>query len=304
LVRSGDAIRPLRTGEAVPVLLALLTTKSLAERVGRTSNTATATVATLARRSRARADKAEPCYVATMSSLAPGAEDLTVYPVEERVGEDILQRWIVELLRPLVERWLRQVGEQAFVGADQFIYFQQHNPLRRVSPDVYVLPGVAPDTHVRSWKVWETGIRPSFALEVVSTNWEKDYCQVPLDHDELGTRELVIFDPNFEARREGVRWQRYGRDASGRLRLVERTDNRAVQSTVLGCALRAVGVGQELRLRLAESRDSLVLFPTAEEAERQAKEAERQAKEAERQANEELKARIAELEARLAKYEK
>jgi hypothetical protein len=246
-----------------------------------------------------------------MSSLAPEAEDLTVYPVEERVGEDILQRWIVELLRPLLERWLRQTGEQAFVGADQFIYFEQHNPLRRVSPDVYVLPGVAPDTHVRSWKVWETGIRPSFALEVVSTNWEKDYCQAPLDHDDLGTRELVVFDPNFEERRDGVRWQRYGRNASGHLSLVERTDNRAVQSTVLGCALRAVGIGQELRLRLAESRDSLVLFPTAEEAERQAKEAERQAKEAERQAkeaerqaNEQLKARVSELEARLAKYEK
>ena len=27
----------------------------------------------------------------------------TVYPAEERVGEEILQRWIVELLRPLIE---------------------------------------------------------------------------------------------------------------------------------------------------------------------------------------------------------
>jgi hypothetical protein len=225
-----------------------------------------------------------------MSSLAPRAEDLTVYPVEERVGEDILQRWIVELLRPLVERWFKEKGEQAFVGADQFIYFEQHNPLRRVSPDVYVLPGVASGTHVRSWKVWETGIRPSFALEVVSTNWEKDYCQVPLDHDELGTRELLVFDPSFEQRREGVRWQRFGRDAHGRLVLVERTDGRAVDSVVLGCGLRAVGVGQELRLRLAASRDALALFPTAEEAERRA--------------NEELKARVAELEARLAQYEK
>jgi len=231
-----------------------------------------------------------------MSSLAPEAEDLTVYPVEERAGEDILQRWIVELLRPLVERWLKRKAEQAFVGADQFIYFEQHHPLRRVSPDVYVLPGVASDTYVRAWKVWETGIRPSFALEVVSTNWEKDYCQAPLDHDELGTGELVIFDPSFEQRREGVRWQRFGRDAHGRLVLVERTDGRAVDSAVLGCALRAVGVGQELRLRLAQSRDSLVLFPTAQEAERQAKEAERRA-------NEELRARISQLQARLAQHE-
>jgi hypothetical protein len=55
-------------------------------------------------------------------------------------------------------------------------------------------------------------------------------------------------------------------------------------------------VGTRQRVRLVESKDSLVLFPTAEEAERQAKEVERQAKEA-------ALARVAELEARLAKYE-
>ncbi len=237
-----------------------------------------------------------------MGSLAPQADDRTVYPVEERVGEDIVQRLIVELLRPLIQRWLDERGEQALVGADQFIYFEQYNPHRRVAPDVYVLPGVASDTTVRSWKVWETGIVPSFALEVVSTNWEKDYCQAPVDHDALGTAELVIFDPDYAERRDGVRWQRFTRNAAGRLVLVERSDARAVDSSVLGCVVRAVGVGPQLRLRLAEGKDT-VLFPTAEEAERQAKEAERRAKEAERRAKEEALARVAELEARLAKLE-
>ncbi len=238
-----------------------------------------------------------------MGSLAPKAEDLTVYPVEERVGEDFLQRLIVELLRPLIQRWLEERGEQGFVGADQFIYFEQYNSHRRVAPDVYVLPGVPPDTPVRSWKVWETGVVPSLALEVVSSNWEKDYCQAPVDHDDLGTAELLIFDPEYAERRDGARWQRFARNEAGRLVLVERTDGRAIGSSVLGCVVRAVGVGQQLRLRLAEGKDS-VLFPTAEEAERQAKEAERRAREAERRAKEEALARLAALEARLAKYEK
>lgn len=253
-----------------------------------------------------------------MSSVAPNVEDPTVYPVEERVGEDIVQRWIVELLRPLVQRWVESRGEIAFVGADQFIYFEQFNSHRRVAPDVYVLPGVNPDTYVRSWKTWESGVTPSFALEVVSTNWEKDYCQSPLDHAELGTSELVIFDPRFNERPEGARWQRFARTADGRFPLVERTNSLAVTSNTLGCCLRAVGEGQQLRLRLAEAKDSAVLFPTAEEAERQAreaerqakeverqaKEAERQAKEAERQAKEAALARVAELEAELARYRK
>jgi hypothetical protein len=232
-----------------------------------------------------------------MSSTAPSVDDRTVYPEEERVGEDIIQRWITELLRPLIQRWFDVRGERVFVGADQFIYFRQFDPHCRVSPDVYVLPGVAPDTHVRSWKVWETGIAPSFALEVVSTNWEKDYCEAPCAHDVLGTRELVIFDPHFEERRDGVRWQRYLRSTNGAIELFERTDARTIESAALGCWLRVVGIGNEQRLRLAALKDTAVLFPTAEEAERQAKEAERQAKEA-------ALARIHELEARLAKYEK
>jgi hypothetical protein len=50
-----------------------------------------------------------------------------------------------------------------------------------------------------------------------------------------------------------------------------------------------------------ESKESLVLFPTAEEAERQAKEVEREAKEVEREAKEVALARVAELEALVAK---
>ena len=226
-----------------------------------------------------------------MDSVAP-AEDPTIYPVEERVGEDILQRWIVELLRPLIERWFASKGERVFVGADQFIYFEQHNPHRRVAPDVYVLPGVPPDTVVRSWKVWETGIVPCFAFEVVSTDWEKDYCVAPLQYDRLGVQELLIFDPRFEQRRDGVRWQRFARSSSGRLDLAERSDGLVIPSQVLGCWLRAVGVEHQLRVRLSETKDAAVLFPTAEEAERQAKEAERHAKEA-------ALAHVAELEALL-----
>ncbi len=39
-----------------------------------------------------------------MSSTALAAEDGAVYPVEERVGEDIIHRWMIERLRPLIER--------------------------------------------------------------------------------------------------------------------------------------------------------------------------------------------------------
>ena len=91
-----------------------------------------------------------------------------MYPVEDDVGEEIIQRWICELLRPLLERFLLERGGRAFVGADQFVYWRQYEPTCCVSPDVYVMPGVDPATPVKTWKVWEDRVVPSFALEIVA----------------------------------------------------------------------------------------------------------------------------------------
>jgi hypothetical protein len=234
--------------------------------------------------------------------------DPTVYPVEEKVGEDTLQRLIVELLRPLVERWLAQRGVQALVGADQFIYWKQFDPLQRVAPDVYVLPGVSPDTYVSAWKTWESGIVPSFCFEVVSGDWRKDYAEAPPRYDAIGIAELVVFDPRFAERSDGLRWQVYRRLARRGFVRVEATNADRVRSKVLGCWLRAVGDEREVRVRLAAGARGDELVPTAEEAERLgrkaervAKEAERVAKEAERAAKEAALARVRELEAALAR---
>jgi hypothetical protein len=220
--------------------------------------------------------------------------DPTVYPVREKVGEDILQRWITEVLRPLVERWLRQRRARAFVGADQFIYYQQHTPTLRVSPDVYVLPGVAPDTRVPSWKTWERGIVPSFALEIVSRDWEKDYFEGPERYAALGVPELVIFDPAPGRNPMRVAWQLYRRVRGRPLVRVEVGRGDRIRSRTLGCFLRAIGSGDALRLRLGSGPHGDELFPTAEEAERAEKEAERAEKEA-------ALARVAALEAQLRK---
>lgn len=233
-----------------------------------------------------------------MALAAEVIEDLTVYPVEERVGEDILQRWIIELLRPLVERWLESQEHSDFVGADQFIYFKQYDPHQRVAPDLYVLPGVAPHTEVRSWKTWEMGVVPSFVFEVASTDWEKDYVKAPTAHRVLGTEELIVFDPHYTRRREGARWQRFARQDGGELQLVERSDGDRIYSQTLNCFLRAVGFRGRVRVRLGVGPNGDELFPTAEEAERQAKEAERQAKETALSEVEALRRRIAELEAK------
>jgi hypothetical protein len=220
------------------------------------------------------------------STKGSRGHDPTIYPIEEKVGEDILQRWIMELLRPLVDRWFRTRGIKAFVGADQFVYYRPHSPIERVSPDIFVLPGVRPDARVPSWKTWEKGIVPSFALEIVSKDWEKDYAEAPARYAAAGVPELIVFDPDPSGHPEGIAWQVFRRVRNRPLTRIEASQGDRVQSKALGCFLRAVGEHESLRVRLATGPRGDDLFLTGEESERAAKEVERAAKEAERAAKE------------------
>ena len=216
-----------------------------------------------------------------MSSAAPKldvAEDRTVYPIEDDMGEGSLQRFISELLRMLVERWLETRGKPTFVGADQYFYWEQYNPRECISPDVYVLPGVALGTAIGAWKVWEMGCVPSFALEVVSQDVDKDYLTSPAKYARLGVEELVVFDPDYTLSPTRFRFQVFRKSKRGLIR-VEATNADRVKSKVLGCHLRAVGVGDNRRVRIGSGFNGETLFPTDAEAREQA-EADRERAEA------------------------
>lgn len=250
-----------------------------------------------------------------MSTAAPKdlpvAADPTVYPIEDDVGEGSLQRLISELLRPLIERWLAAKGRPTFVGADQYFYWKQFDPHECVAPDVYVLPGAPLDVQVGAWLVWKTGYVPSFAFEVVSDDIRKDYLRSPPRYDRLGVKELVVFDPGWEASRDRFHFQVFRRVKNRGLVRVEATNADRVRSRVLGCWLRAVGEGGNVRMRLATGHNGETLFPTEAEraeAERVAREKAEAAREkaeaavsAERAAREEAEAEIARLRAELSR---
>ena len=90
---------------------------------------------------------------ALRDDLCPGSDDM---------GEHEIQRLIAELFRPLLARFMAERGRLAHVGADQFIYWVEGKPGKRLAPDVYVLPGIDPNIAIRSWKVWGDRRRPLF----------------------------------------------------------------------------------------------------------------------------------------------
>jgi Uma2 family endonuclease len=191
-------------------------------------------------------------------------------PFEDDMGESSQQRFISELFRPEAEACMAERGAPTFVGADQYIGWDPDDGENVLAPDVYVLPGVEPGVDFEFWKVWQTGIVPSFALEIVSKRKKKDYTEVPPLYDELGVDELVIFDPRYKRRRrEAYRFQVYRRVEGRGFVRIEATNADRARSRTFGCWIRCVGEGERQRLRLARGLAGEDLVPTA--AERSAK---------------------------------
>src|SRR5271155_1411273 len=230
-------------------------------------------------------------------------EDTTVYPVRDDMGDPTLQTLISVMLLALIQRWLSSQGKPTFVGMNQFFYWKQFDPSECVAPDVYVLPGVSLSPRVGAWKIWETHRLPTFALEVVSQDVDKDYLTSPPKYDRMGVKELVVFDPDFALSHQRIQWQVFRRVKGRGLVKVEATNADRVRSRVLGCFLRAVGAGDEVRLRLGTGPNGDLLLPTDEEA-RQRAEAERAHANAERDearaAQERAEAEVQRLRAKLA----
>ncbi|WP_420619400.1 Uma2 family endonuclease [Candidatus Poriferisocius sp.] len=134
-----------------------------------------------------------------MSMLAarqPGAE--VYYPEGPRVPEgDMQTRRRMELVVAL-RGWLAEHHPDAWVCSDINIYYQQGDPRIVVAPDVAVAFGVntAAVENKSTYKVWEAGAVPAFALEIAShTTYKKDLHEKPARFADLGVAEYWRLDP-------------------------------------------------------------------------------------------------------------
>ncbi len=186
--------------------------------------------------------------------------DPTFYPSTDNMGEAELHRLIAELLRIQLERFL---GRGWRVGADQFFYLQKGDATDRCCPDVYAFRGLQGPL-VRSWKTWELPRPPEFCFEIVSSYSLKDYIEAPVAQGRMGTKELIVYDPEGRGRRDRNTW-RIHRRRKGGFYLVSASDEDRIRSEALGCWLRLVGRGDSRRIRPATGRHGDKLFLTADE---------------------------------------
>ena len=237
---------------------------------------------------------------------------------EEDMGQSVEQGKTVRPLTSSLQELAKERGwKDVLCEEDNFFAWVEAEPLVRVSPDVYLLDDPPPEPHPKMWETWRPGHKPPrWALEVVSEDWKKDYENNPPKYAQLGTRELVIFDPHAaEVGSNGngapvrVPLQVYRRSADGAFIRVYRGNGPARSDEIdAWLVVRREAVP---RLRLARDAAGTDIVPTsmergdaAEEAKRAAEEAKRAAEaklseeaEARRQAEE----RIRELEEKLRK---
>ena len=186
---------------------------------------------------------------------------------EEDMGESAEQSLIIETLLSSIgtlateRRW-----ENVLWLGDQFFAWVEQQPLVRVSPDVYLLDDPPNRPLPRSWQTWKPGHKPPrLAIEIVSEQWSKDYDDGPPKYAQLGTDELVIFDPEVpEPPGRRVPLQVYQRQADGAFARVYVGPGPAL-SKQLDAYLVVSDIGGAPQLRLARDADGVDVIPTAKE---------------------------------------
>jgi Uma2 family endonuclease len=173
-----------------------------------------------------------------------------------------------------------------YVSGNLLVFYKPGNRRRHLSPDVFVVKGVA--KHQRpNYLIWEEGKGPEVVIELTSQSTREDDVEdkYELYQDTLRVPEYFLFDPLGDYLQPALQGHRLRR---GRYEPITQVEGR-LPSKVLGLHLE--GNGRELRLHNPTTKQWL---PTPQEAVAQATEA-RQAAEAE---VERLRRELAELRRR------
>jgi Uma2 family endonuclease len=211
---------------------------------------------------------APPAHTVRLVIDVPAAEDAWVLP-EEDMPESNPHRAAVDLLRLLLLAFVARTRRDALVAANLACRWNRDKPQIGVDPDVALIEPAPPGAaELSSLRTWEPGhVPPRFAVEVVSeNNSSKDYEDAPAKYAVLGTRELVVFDPQRlgpTALGGPFILQVWRRSEDGTAMVRTYAGDGPARSEELGAWLVVTERGQ---LRFAEAASGERRWPTAEEA--------------------------------------
>ena len=157
------------------------------------------------------------------------------------------------------------------VGANMFVYYQEGDASKRLTPDLFVVRGLEalPEP---SFKIWEAGRPPTFVLEVASPSTEKrDRDEKQALYASMGVEEYWRFAPKGflqDLERERVRLVGGVLQGLGYAPLESAPDG-SIRGEVLGLDIRADEQPETrhlLRFRDPETGQDLLTFGELQEA--------------------------------------
>ena len=122
------------------------------------------------------------------------------YPVSDGkpMAESIFHvNLIVQILGLLTDYYRHR--RDVFVGGNSFVFYEEGDPKKRLSPDIYIAFGVTP--HYReSFRVWEEGKYPDLVMEFTSKKTRKSDIvdKLKIYRDIWQIREYFLFDPKAD----------------------------------------------------------------------------------------------------------
>jgi Uma2 family endonuclease len=191
-----------------------------------------------------------------------------------------------------------QSRPQVYVSGNLFIYYQEGEPAKNFSPDVFVIFGVSKRPR-RSYKVWqERGKIPSFVLEITSlTTKKQDETTKPELYARLGVEEYFQYDPTGDYLNPQLKGRRLVNGQYEPIPAETLLDGSiSLHSQTLGLDLRLLPlaplasfgdlgiVARELRLFDPKTNLRLLTYEEAEQARQEAEQAQQEAEQARQEA--------------------
>jgi Uma2 family endonuclease len=133
----------------------------------------------------------------SMSIPATGPATLpVVYPESDGkpMGETDVHIDALIYLREALKDYFRDTP-QVYVAGNMFLYYEENNPAACVTPDVFVVQGVAKHDR-RVYKLWEEGQAPAVVFEITSRSTRlEDLGTKRALYAMLGVQEYFLYDP-------------------------------------------------------------------------------------------------------------
>jgi len=188
-------------------------------------------------------------------------------PMAETDWHRDLMNWLIETLKVFYAR-----QQRIYVSGNLLLFYEKGNRRRHVSPDVFVVKGIA--KHDRpNYLLWEEGKGPDVVIELTSSSTRREDLvdKLALYRDKLRVKEYFLFDPLGDYLTPPLQGNRL---RSGEFHAIRPVSGR-LPSRILGLHLERRG--RELRLYNPDTGEVL-LTPTetaaqAEAARRQAESA-------------------------------